>query len=65
MTITINSGAGAAYDALLLSVDMTAVTDYVYQPTRPLVFEKGDTIDIAWANANGRTYGLEVQHMPL
>lgn len=60
LIIQINSGGGAAYDTVLLKQDMTAVTDLVWQPTRPIKLAKGDEIDLAWANANSRTYGIEV-----
>jgi hypothetical protein len=65
LTMTVNSVVGVEYDVKLLSLDMTAVTDYVWQPTNPLYFEQGDTIDVAWANANNRTYGLEFKFSPL
>lgn len=60
LTITVDSVSGAAYDVVLATQDMTAVTDYVYQPDRPHRFRNGDKIVIAWANGAGRTYGLEV-----
>lgn len=60
LIIQIDSGEDAAYDTVLLTQDMTAVTDLVWQPTRPIKLAKGDEISLAWANANGRTYGIEV-----
>lgn len=59
-TATIDAIAGAAYDLLLLTQDMTAVSDYVYQPTMPLLFDEGDEIDFVYANGSSTTYGLTV-----
>jgi hypothetical protein len=60
LTVTIDANAGAAYDVVLKTQDMTAVTDFVWSPERPISFENGDKMVVAWANANTRTYGLEV-----
>lgn len=60
LTITLDSGVGAAYDTVLLTQAMNAVTDLVWQPPRPYIFSRGDEIDIAYANTNTRTYGIEV-----
>ena len=60
LTITVNAGAGAAYDVVLLTQDMTLVTDIVLLPAQPHDFVVGDVLEIAWANANTRTYGIDV-----
>lgn len=60
LTITLDSALGAAYDSVLLTQDMTAVTDYVWRPSPGPHFMKDDKIVIAWANAGTKTYGLEV-----
>lgn len=60
-TINHDSGNGSAYDVNIATQDMTAVTDYIFQPDIPMHFDSGDEIDIAWANAGGKTYGLEVK----
>jgi len=65
LTITIDSGTNAAYDCVLKTQDMTSVTDLHYQPTRPVILEAGDEVDIAWANAGAATYGVEVVYAPL
>ena len=62
LTATLDANAGAAYDAVVLTQDMTSITDFVYAPERPLVFDSGDKLVIAWANASNRTYGVEVKH---
>ena len=61
-TITVDANAGAAYDIVLNTVAMNAVTDDFYQPTLPLFFENGDELDFAYANTNTRTYGLELAY---
>lgn len=60
LTATIDSGTGTAYDIVILTQDMTALLDLTWQPESPLIFGEDDELDIAWANANARTYGLEV-----
>lgn len=58
-TVTINSAAAAAYDTVIFSQDMNTVQDLLWLPEQPIPIINGDVIDFAWANANGRTYGLE------
>jgi len=60
LTITEAALAGAAYDTILVTQDMTAVTNLVYFPARPLQFVAGDAIVIAWANTGSKTYGIEI-----
>ena len=60
LTMTINHGTAAAYDVVILTQDMTSVVDFVWAPDEPMKFAAGDELDIAWANAGGRTYGLEI-----
>ena len=59
-TATLDHGTGAAYDLVILTQDMTTVTNYIWTAERPLEFNADTEIDFAWANANTRTYGLEV-----
>jgi len=65
LTATVDAKAGAAYDIVLIKQDMTAVTDYVWQPDAPMQFDSGDEIDFAFSNGNNRTYGLEIKYNPL
>lgn len=60
LTITIDAIAGAVYDTVILTQDMTLVTDLLWQPDRPIELDSGDKIVIAWANGAGRVYGLTV-----
>ena len=64
-TAKVDANAGVAYDLQIIKQDMTAVTDFIFQPEIPLHFDAGDKIDFAWANAGGKTYGLEVKFQPL
>ena len=61
LTVTVDAAAGAAYDVVLKTIDMTSVTDWVWQPDRPIELAKDDKIIIAWANAGTKTYGLTVR----
>jgi hypothetical protein len=66
LTITSDAGAGAAYDTLLYSQDMTSITDLVLgEEDIGQNFSATDEIDVAWANASNRTYGLEIIYMLL
>jgi len=60
LTVTIDSGAGSAYDTVILTQDMTLVIDLFWQPDRPIELSSGDKIVVAWANAGGKTYGLTI-----
>ena len=59
-TATLDHQAGAPYDVVLLTVDMTTVADYIWHTERPMEFDKGTELDFVYANAGGATYGLEV-----
>lgn len=61
LTLTLDSANGSAYDVLYDTQEMTAVTDYIYEPTNDnsIVLMPGDKISVAWANAGGKTYGYE------
>ena len=61
LTVTVDAAAGAAYDVVLKTIDMTSLTDWVWQPERPVELAKDDKIVIAWANAGAKTYGLTVR----
>lgn len=59
LTIKLKSRLGTAYDTILVSQDMTAVTDFVWIPEEDGGHQlfPGDKIQVDWANANLRTYG--------
>lgn len=60
LTITLNANAGAAYDTLLATHSMVGVTNYVFQPDQPVILEGGDAVDVAYTNADSRTYGVQI-----
>jgi glycerol-3-phosphate acyltransferase PlsY len=62
LTATVDANAGAAYDLNIITQDMTAVVNYIWQPDFPMHFDSGDEIDFAFSNGNNRTYGLEVKY---
>jgi len=59
-TVTLDSVAGAEYDAVVLTQSTNGITDYVYQWTREPSFRNGDILKFACVNTNLRTWGLEV-----
>ena len=68
LQVKIDSGTAAAYDTLLLSESLTAVTDIYWQPTRPIEFSASDEVDITWESSPGSsaiTYGLEATYKTL
>lgn len=58
LIVSIDSGAGAAYDTVLVSQSMDGLTDI--NITDGLIIPKGDTLNIAFANTAAATYGLTV-----
>ena len=61
-TVTLDANAGATYDATLYSVDpsATSVSSIVWQPDADLLLERGDQVDVAFANTDDRTYGVQI-----
>ena len=61
-TITLDANAGAVYDTLLYSLDLSisSVTNLIWVPDAPLLLEGGDAVDVAYANTDGRTYGVQI-----
>jgi len=62
-TAQIDSHAGAAYDCVLLTVAMNALTDTTFMfgdGSDGQILYQGDAVDFAYANTNGLTWGLEV-----
>ncbi|MBU1173445.1 MAG: hypothetical protein KKD44_28075 [Proteobacteria bacterium] len=60
LTITLNAVATAPYDTLLSTASMVGLTDYVWFPNGDLWLAGGDSIDVAYANADARTYGVTI-----
>lgn len=61
-TMTLDSGQGSEYDTLLVSQDMTTVTDYVRQFGSEYIFRNVDSIVLAWANGSAVTYGITIKY---
>ena len=61
-TITLDANAGAAYDTLLYALDLSAAStvDLLWQPDAPLLLEGGDAVDVAFANTDTDTYGVQI-----
>ena len=61
-TITLDADAGAVYDTLLYTNDLSvgSVTDILWMPDQPILLEGGDAVDVAYANTDGRLYGLQI-----
>ena len=62
LTITLDANAGAAYDTLLYTIDLAAaaVTDLMWSPDEEKFLEGGDAIDVAYANTDVVTYGVQI-----
>jgi len=62
-TPTLDSALGAAYDLVILTQDMTSVTDLlVTYDAGEILLDTGTELDFAWTNGSSRTYGLEVKY---
>ena len=61
-TITLNANAGAAYDTLLYTLDLSAAStvNLVWYPDEMLLLEGGDAVDVAFANTDTDTYGVQI-----
>ena len=66
-TITLNANSGTTYDVLLYSLDLSteSVTDLVYIPDDQVILVAGDSVDVAYTNTDGRTYGVEIRTEPV
>lgn len=62
LVITLDDGVAAAYDLVILTLDLVAnaVTDLMVKPDK--VCKATDVITAAWTNTDGRTYGLKFKH---
>jgi len=58
LVITKDDGVGAAYDLVILTIDLVAnaITDLVIKPNK--VCKATDVITAAWTNTDASTYGL-------
>ena len=60
-TLGVDAGAGAEYDATFVTVNVaTQGTSYAYRPDGGWLFGADDECEIAYANTDSRTVGVEV-----
>jgi len=60
-TVRLDSVDGAAFDVLVYSIDpSTASTTDVFNNDLELLLTPGDALDLAYANADGRTIGVQL-----
>lgn len=61
-TVTINDVSGTAYDTPVARVSPSAkvADDILYQPDGDLYLESGTSVDVAFANPDGRTHGTKI-----
>ncbi len=62
LVVTLDDGVAAAYDLVILTIDLVAnaVTDLVITPNKAC--KATDVITAAWTNTDGRTFGLKFKH---
>jgi len=62
LTVTLDAHAGAIYDTLLYSLDLSAgaTADLLWQPDPEVLLEGGDVITVAWANTDARNWGAQL-----
>lgn len=60
LVVALDSIEGPEHDAILLTQPMALVESLIWQPDAPMALLPGDIINVTWANAGGKTYGLDV-----
>jgi len=65
--MVLDSGHGAAYDAILVAQDMNAAKDYVvvFTVAECRIFNSDDALYFTYANTNDKTWGLETKYQIL
>jgi len=51
---------GSAFDVVLATQAMTSITNYVYQPTRPIICLSGDMARVSCVNSIGKIIGAVI-----
>jgi len=61
-TIELDAAAGAIYDLLLYTLDVSAgsTTDILWQPDEEILLEGGDAIDVNFANTDTIKWGAQI-----
>jgi hypothetical protein len=61
LTLSVDAGAGAAYDATIYTVNVaTQGTSWAYRPADGWLFSAADECEIAYTNGDNRTAGIQV-----
>lgn len=58
---TTTAGSVSIYDAILFSYAMQGSTDYIWQPSRTMYFNRGDTLSLSMYISAANKFGLTVQ----
>jgi len=59
-TITLNDSRGSVYDTVVDTADATAGANIEYYPGGTMYLKGGDSLDVAYANPDSRTYGVTI-----
>lgn len=64
VVVTLDSGAGAAYDTVLVQFDPSTLggTSFVWVPDYPLSIAENDAIIVTYTNTDTLTYGLTIRY---
>lgn len=60
LTVTLDAAAGSAFDTQFDTNDMTSDADINQMWNPPKKCAAGDKVDIAYANANDKTFGIKI-----
>ena len=60
LTVTLDAADGSAFDTVLGSHDMTSDADVSTMFDPPIPCKANDKIDVAYANANDKTFGIKI-----
>ena len=60
VTVTLNAGAGAAYDTLMNTISIAANNQGAYIPTTPIPLAAGDVVDVSAAGVAAITSSIMI-----
>jgi hypothetical protein len=61
LVITIDDARGSAYDTVILTKAMNAITDYLWVPSEPVGVNVGDLVVCTYTNTDSKTLGAELK----
>lgn len=61
LVVTIDSAKGSAYDVVIHTKGMSALTDYLYAFSPAVGLEKDDVVIVTYPNASSNTVGIEMK----